>query len=67
MTISTKKKVWTDAEFMALPKDGHRYELVNGGNSGMEHGYVACILTIYCEESPARIEPPSPWFFPRFS
>lgn len=34
---------------MALPKDGHRYELVHGelvdmGNSGMEHGYVACIL-----------------------
>jgi hypothetical protein len=51
MTISTDKKVWTDAEFMALPKDGHRYELVNAalvdmGNSGMEHGYVACILTI---------------------
>ncbi len=51
MTISTEKKVWTDAEFMALPKDGHRYELVNGalvdmGNSGMENGYIACILTI---------------------
>lgn len=51
MTLSTEKKVWTDEEFMALSKDGHRYELVNGevldmGNSGMEHGYVACILTI---------------------
>jgi Uma2 family endonuclease len=49
MTISTEKKVWTDEEFMALSKDGHRYELLNGelvdmGNSGMEHGYVACIL-----------------------
>jgi Uma2 family endonuclease len=48
-TISIEKKVWTDEEFMALPKDGHRYELVNEalvdvGNSGMEHGYVACIL-----------------------
>ncbi len=47
--ISTEKKVWTDEELMALPKDGHRYELVNQelvdmGNSGMEHGYVACIL-----------------------
>jgi Uma2 family endonuclease len=47
--ISVDKKVWTDEEFMALPKDGHRYELVNEalvdmGNSGMEHGYVACIL-----------------------
>lgn len=42
MTISAEKKVWTDKEFMALPEDGHRYELVNGevidkGNSGMEH------------------------------
>lgn len=49
MTISTEQKVWTDEEFMALSKDGHRYELVNGelvdmGNSGMEHGYIACIL-----------------------
>lgn len=49
MTISTEKKVWTDEEFMALSKDGHRYELVNEklvdmGISGMEHGYVACIL-----------------------
>ncbi|CCI37302.1 hypothetical protein [Microcystis aeruginosa] len=23
-------KVWTDAEFMALPDDGNRYELVKG-------------------------------------
>lgn len=49
MTLSTEKKVWTDEEFMALSKDGHRYEVVNGelvdmGNSGMEHGYVASIL-----------------------
>jgi Uma2 family endonuclease len=49
MTLSTEKKVWSDDAFMALPKDGHRYEVVNGelvdmGNSGMEHGYVACIL-----------------------
>jgi Uma2 family endonuclease len=51
MTASAERKVWTDEEFLALPKDGHRYELVNGeildmGNSGMEHGYVACLLTI---------------------
>jgi Uma2 family endonuclease len=49
MTISAEKKVWTDEEFVALSKDGYRYELVNGelvdmGHSGMEHGYVACIL-----------------------
>ena len=45
MTISTKAKIWTDDTFMALPKDGHRYELVDGelvdmGNSGMEHGEI---------------------------
>ena len=49
MTIAADKKVWTDEEFMALPDDGGRYELVNGevrtiGNSGMEHGYLASVL-----------------------
>jgi Uma2 family endonuclease len=49
MTVAVEKKIWTDAEFMALPKEGARYELVNGeleemGNSGMEHGYIACVL-----------------------
>ena len=45
-----EKKIWSDAEFMALNRDGHRYELVNGelidmGNSGAKHGYVAVILS----------------------
>lgn len=49
MTVATEAKIWTDEEFMALPSDGHRYELVKGevvdmGNSGMEHGYLACLL-----------------------
>jgi Uma2 family endonuclease len=49
MTLSTEKKVWTDEEFMALSRDGHRYELVNGevldmGNSGMEHGGIGSLL-----------------------
>jgi Uma2 family endonuclease len=43
-------KVWTDAEFMALTDDGNRYELVKGelinlGNSGALHGYIAIILS----------------------
>jgi Uma2 family endonuclease len=43
MTVATEQKIWTDEEFMALPRDAKRYELVNGelvdmGNSGMEHG-----------------------------
>ena len=46
-----EEKVWTDAEFMALNRDGHRYEIVNGelidmGNSGAKHGYVAVILSV---------------------
>jgi Uma2 family endonuclease len=46
---ATEKQVWTDEEFMSLPKDGHRYELVNGeltdmGNSGMEHGGIGSFL-----------------------
>ena len=45
-----EQKIWTDAEFMALNRDGHRYELVNGelmdmGNSGAKHGYIAVILS----------------------
>jgi Uma2 family endonuclease len=59
MTISTEAKIWTDDTFMALPKDGHRYELVDGalvdmGNSGMEHGeigaYLAGLLAIYVRQ-----------------
>ena len=48
MTIVSERKVWTDEEFMALPED-ERYELVNGelvnmGNSGMEHGEIGSFL-----------------------
>lgn len=40
---------WTDAAYMALPSDGHRYELVDGevidrGNLGMEHGDIGAFL-----------------------
>jgi Uma2 family endonuclease len=46
----SENKVWTDEAFMALPDDGHRYEIVNGelidmGNSGAKHGYIAIILS----------------------
>lgn len=46
----TEAKIWTDAEFMALPHDGHRYEIVNGelidmGGSGALHGNIAVILS----------------------
>jgi Uma2 family endonuclease len=51
MTIASEQKIWTDEAFMALPGDG-RYELVNGelvnmGNSGMEHGYIASNLIFF--------------------
>lgn len=47
---STQRKTWTDAEFMALPDDGHHYEIINGelidmGNSGALHSYVAIVLS----------------------
>jgi Uma2 family endonuclease len=48
--VTTEKKVWTDEAFMALPDDGQHYEIVNGelidmGNSGALHGYIAIILS----------------------
>lgn len=52
MTISTQPKIWTDEEFMALPDNGDRYEIVDGelkivGNSGMQHGHIASVLIIF--------------------
>jgi Uma2 family endonuclease len=49
MSTTPAPKVWTDAAFMALPDDGHRYEIVNGelvdkGNLGALHGYVCSLL-----------------------
>ncbi|HEY9739892.1 MAG TPA: Uma2 family endonuclease [Coleofasciculaceae cyanobacterium] len=49
MTVAADKKVWTDEEFMALPDDGKRYELIDGqvvdiGNSGMEDGNIGTFL-----------------------
>ncbi len=46
----SEEKTWTDEAFMALPDDGHHYEIVNGelsdmGNSGALHGYVAIVLS----------------------
>ena len=42
---------WTDEVFLALPRDGHRYEvvdreLVDMGNSGAKHGYFCSRLMI---------------------
>ncbi|MDJ1185223.1 Uma2 family endonuclease [Roseofilum casamattae] len=48
--LKTDRKIWTDEEFMSLPQEGHRYEIVNGelvdmGNSGALHGNLAIILS----------------------
>lgn len=48
--VSSEKKSWTDAEFMALSRDGHRYEIIDGelidmGNSGAKHGYICSLLS----------------------
>ncbi|MEA5418209.1 Uma2 family endonuclease [Spirulina sp. CCNP1310] len=50
--LKTEPKIWTDEAFMALPQDGHRYEIINGeliemGNSGALHGYVCSNLMIF--------------------
>lgn len=52
MTISAQPKIWTDEEFMALPDNGDRYEIVDGelkvvGNSGMLHGHIASVLIFF--------------------
>ena len=56
MTPATEHPTWTDAAFMALPREDGRYELVDGelvrmGNSGMEHGnmgaYLCGLLELY--------------------
>ncbi|NEQ38561.1 MAG: Uma2 family endonuclease [Okeania sp. SIO3I5] len=49
MSIVTDKKILTDEEFRGLSKDGSHYELINGelvdmGNSGMEHGNITAYL-----------------------
>lgn len=48
--LKTERTVWTDEAFMALPQDGNRYEIVQGellnmGNSGALHGYIAVVLS----------------------
>jgi Uma2 family endonuclease len=56
MIVATPPKTWSDQEFMALSKDGHRYEIVDGelvdmGNSGMELGnlgtYLGGLIELY--------------------
>lgn len=47
----SEKIIWTDEAFIALPDDGHCYEIVNGelidmGNSGAKHGNVCSTLMI---------------------
>lgn len=50
MITETKTKEWTDGELMALPDDGHKYELVDGelvmAPAGLEHGDISVSLVI---------------------
>ncbi|HEY9661707.1 MAG TPA: Uma2 family endonuclease [Allocoleopsis sp.] len=46
---ASERKIWTDEEFMALADGDSHYELVDGelvdmGNSGMEHGNIGTFL-----------------------
>src|SRR5438093_1195455 len=42
--MQTAVKIWTDEELMALPKDGHKRELLQGeiimSPAGSEHGMI---------------------------
>jgi len=49
-TPEVTQKIWTEEEFMALPDDGNRYELVNGelvvvGAAGAKHGYYVALMS----------------------
>ena len=50
MQALVENKVWTEAELMALPDDGRKYELVGGeivvSNAGIEHEYIGARLII---------------------
>jgi len=43
-----EKRRWTDAELMALPRDGRKYELLEGeilvSPTGFRHGYISSRL-----------------------
>jgi Uma2 family endonuclease len=47
--METAVKIWTDAELMALPKDGAKRELLKGeivlSPTGSEHGWIAVRIT----------------------
>ncbi len=49
-SLAKPEMLWTDEAFLALSRDGHRYEvvdrkLVDMGNSGAKHGYF-CSITM---------------------
>ncbi len=48
MQALVENKVWTEAELMALPDDGRKYELVEGeivvSNAGIEHEFIGAGL-----------------------
>ena len=50
MITETRAKEWTDEKLMALPNDGHKYELVEGklvmSPAGYEHGDISVALVI---------------------
>lgn len=48
METTSPRTVWTEEKISSLPKDGHRYELIDGelvmSAAGVEHGYVAILI-----------------------
>jgi len=48
MNTTTTKKTWTEQELMSLPKEGYKYELIQGelvmGPAGIEHEEIGANL-----------------------
>jgi Uma2 family endonuclease len=48
MQALAEKRIWTDGELRALPRDGRKYEVLNGelivSPTGFQHGYICSRL-----------------------
>ena len=64
MNLATENQILTDQEFQALSEDSSHYELINGevvemGNSGMEHSnitaYLCGVIELYARPKKLRV------------
>jgi hypothetical protein len=64
-SAAVPRKIWTDEEFMALPDDGNRYEVVNGELVAVGLGRCkAWVLCKFDSHPPGRLCPqPKAWLY----